>query len=250
MLRSSAPTGSARRSRGRSRRRRRPACVHPWRASRGDPRRGSAREASTPAPPPGARSPATKPIWNMPKPNVAPVSRASRPTISSRRDSRMSAALRKMPWRCAGTLCDHSGKARAAAATACTASSREPAGTSATTSPVKGSWTSNVPPPEASVHSPPMNCLASRTSGPTLVTLSPFVCPARQRALRRSAPVSGSVRPGLPAGQDAVPVNGTSPPGDEGHAIRAAANDANNASHPGVARTDVHEATGACPRTG
>ncbi len=38
--------------------------------------------------PPGGAGPATKPIWNMPKPNVQPVSRASRPTTSSCRLSR------------------------------------------------------------------------------------------------------------------------------------------------------------------
>jgi len=47
----------------------------------------------------------------MPNPKVAPVSRARRPTTSSSRDSRMSAAFRKIRWRSAGMLCDHAGKA-------------------------------------------------------------------------------------------------------------------------------------------
>ena len=41
------------------------------------------------------KSPGTKCIWNMPKPKLAPVSRASSPTISSMRLSRMSAALQE-----------------------------------------------------------------------------------------------------------------------------------------------------------
>ena len=43
------------------------------------------------------KSPGTKRIWNMPKPKLAPVSRASSETTSSWRRSRMSAARRKMP---------------------------------------------------------------------------------------------------------------------------------------------------------
>ena len=42
------------------------------------------------------KSPGTKCIWNIPKPNVEPVSRASSETISSRRLSSTSAALRKI----------------------------------------------------------------------------------------------------------------------------------------------------------
>ena len=54
---------------------------------------------------------------------------------------------------------------------------RVPAGTRATTSPVNGSMSSNVPPPAASTHSPPMNCCGSRTS---LVTaLIPCSLPGR-----------------------------------------------------------------------
>ena len=60
------------------------------------------RRARRPSRPPGASSPGVKNIWNMPKPNVEPVSRASRSTTSSRRLSRMSAARRKIPWRTRG----------------------------------------------------------------------------------------------------------------------------------------------------
>ncbi len=133
-------------------------------------------------------SPGTKLIWNMAKPKVAPVSRASSATTSSRRDSRTSAALRKIAWRCAGRLCDHSGNAAAAASIARTASSRPPAGTSATTSPVKGSRSSNVPPPEASVQAPPMYCLASPTPDWTLVTSSPLVGPIRSASVAMRSP--------------------------------------------------------------
>jgi hypothetical protein len=80
--------------------------------------------------------PGTKCIWNIPNPNVQPVSRASIDTTSSFRLSRTSAALRKTLWRTAGGVCDHSGKAAAAASTARRASSLPPAATSETTSPV------------------------------------------------------------------------------------------------------------------
>ena len=58
--------------------------------------------------------PGVKMVWNIPNPNVQPVSRASRPTISSRRLSRMSAARRKTCWRTAGGAAAHSGNAAAA----------------------------------------------------------------------------------------------------------------------------------------
>ena len=54
----------------------------------------------------------------MPKPKLQPVSRASSATTSSRRLSRMSAALRKIPWRTAGGVCAHAGNAAAAASIA------------------------------------------------------------------------------------------------------------------------------------
>jgi hypothetical protein len=99
----------------------------------------------------------TKPIWNMPKPNVQPVSRASSETTSSLRASSASAAFRKTPWRTAGGVSAQAGKAAAAASIARRASSRPPAGTCATTSLVKGSTSSNVAPPAAPTHSPPTN---------------------------------------------------------------------------------------------
>jgi len=82
------------------------------------------------------KSPGTKLIWNMAKPNVEPVSRASQDTTSSRLLSRMSAAFRKTRWRSAGGVCDQAGNASAAPSTARRASSRFPAGIRATTSPV------------------------------------------------------------------------------------------------------------------
>jgi hypothetical protein len=93
---------------------------------------------------------------------VQPVSRASHSTTSSRRLSRTSAAFRKIACRTAGGVRDHSGKAAAAASTAARASSRVPAATWATTSPVKGSVSSNRPPSPGSTHSPPMKCRQSR----------------------------------------------------------------------------------------
>ena len=60
----------------------------------------------------------------MPKPNVQPVSRASIDTTSSCLDSSTSAAFRKIPWRTAGGVCDHSANAAAAASTARFASAR------------------------------------------------------------------------------------------------------------------------------
>ncbi len=112
----------------------------------------------------------------MPKPNVQPVSRASRPTTSSWRLSSAVAAFRKIAWRAAGDDCDQDGKASAAAATALAASARVPAGTRATTSPVNGSRSSNVAPAAASTHEPPMNCFASRISGWTVVISRSFQC--------------------------------------------------------------------------
>jgi hypothetical protein len=76
------------------------------------------------------------PIWNMPNPKLQPVSRASSDTIASRRPSRMSAALRKRRWRCAGGVADQAGKAATAASTARRASARDAAGARRTTSPV------------------------------------------------------------------------------------------------------------------
>ncbi len=64
--------------------------------------------------------------------------------------------MRKMRWRSAGGVCDQAGKASAAASIARCASARVPAGTLATTSPLNGSVSSNVLPPSASVHWPPM----------------------------------------------------------------------------------------------
>ena len=80
-----------------------------------------------------------------------------------------------MACRAAGGLCDHSGKAAAAAATARAASARPPAATRATTSPLNGSRSSNVPPLSALVHPPPMKCCTSRTCASTLVISSPFL---------------------------------------------------------------------------
>ena len=102
------------------------------------------------------KRPGTKCSWNIAMPKVAPVSRVSHETTSSPRASRMSAALRKICWRAAGGLSDHAGNASAAASIARRASSRVPAGTFATTSPLNGSESSNVFPPSAAVHSPPM----------------------------------------------------------------------------------------------
>ena len=101
-------------------------------------------------------------IWNMPKPKVAPVSRASRSTTSSRRLSRMSAARRKIPWRTAGGVAAHAGNASAAASIARRASSRVPAAARTTVSPVNGSATSKVAPPLEATHSPPTKLSASR----------------------------------------------------------------------------------------
>ena len=103
-------------------------------------------------------SPATKWSWNMPKPKVAPVSRASSETTSSPLLSRASAALRKTCCRVAGGAVDHSGNAAAEASTAFRASSRVPAATRPTVSPVNGSRSSNVSPPDDGTHSPAMNC--------------------------------------------------------------------------------------------
>lgn len=102
--------------------------------------------------------PGTKPIWNMPKPNPAPVSRASQATTSSRRLSRMSAALRNTAWRTAGAERDQAGKRSAAASTACRASARVPAATWATTSPVNGLRSLKVAPPAPPTDCPPMLC--------------------------------------------------------------------------------------------
>src|SRR6266511_1087216 len=105
------------------------------------------------------KRPGTKPSWNMPKPKLQPVSRASRPTISSNRPSSTSAALRKTRCRSTGGAADHAASAPAAA-------------TVATTSPVYGSRSSNVAPSAASTQSPPMNCRYScvaSTSAPSLV---------------------------------------------------------------------------------
>src|SRR6266511_3086155 len=105
------------------------------------------------------KRPGTKPSWNMPKPKLQPVSRASRPTISSNRPSSTSAALRKTRCRSTGGAADHAANAASAA-------------TVATTSPVYGSRSSNVAPSAASTQSPPMNCRYScvaSTSAPSLV---------------------------------------------------------------------------------
>ena len=107
------------------------------------------------------KRPGTKCIWNMPKPNVHPVSRASIDTTSSWRDSSTSAAFRKMPCRTAGGVRDHSGKASAAASTARFASAPLALATSETTSPLQGSRFSNVRPPSASTNAPPMKSLVS-----------------------------------------------------------------------------------------
>ena len=103
------------------------------------------------------KSPGTKPIWNMPKPNVHPVSRASSETTSSERLSRISAAFRKTRWRAAGGDCDQALDASCAPATARAASSRPAAETVATTSLVKGSRSSKLRPPFASIPEPSMN---------------------------------------------------------------------------------------------
>jgi hypothetical protein len=84
----------------------------------------------------------TKSDWNIPKPKLAPLSRASSSTTSIWRSSRMSAALRKIRCRSAGGVCDHAGKAATAASTARCASAGPPAGAVATTSPVNGSVSS------------------------------------------------------------------------------------------------------------
>src|SRR5439155_3972424 len=110
------------------------------------------------------KSPGTKCIWNMPKPKVQPVSRASIETTSSRRDSRTSAAFRKIACRAAGGAAAQAGNAAAAASIALRASSPPLAGTIATVSPVNGSLSSNVFPLAAAVHCPPMNCWYSRTA--------------------------------------------------------------------------------------
>ena len=115
------------------------------------------------------RSPGVKMFWNIANPKVAPVSRARRSTISSRRLSSTSAARRRTPCRTAGGADDHSGNAVAAASIARFASARPPAGTFATMSPVNGSWTSNVSPVSDDAQSPPMNNLASRTSTVSVV---------------------------------------------------------------------------------
>ena len=80
--------------------------------------------------------------WNIPKPKLAPVSRASSETTSSVRASSRSAALRKIRCRSAGGVCDQAGNAAAAASIARFASSAQPAGAVATTSPVNGSVSS------------------------------------------------------------------------------------------------------------
>ena len=82
------------------------------------------------------KRPGTKPIWNMPKPKLHPVSFASHSTTSSRRDSSTSAAFRKTAWRWPGPACDQVANASCAASIARRASSRPPAATLATTSPV------------------------------------------------------------------------------------------------------------------
>ena len=69
-------------------------------------------------------SPGTKCIWNIAKPNVEPVSRASSETTSSWRLSSTSAALRKTPWRTAGGVAAQAAAAAAAASTARCASAR------------------------------------------------------------------------------------------------------------------------------
>src|SRR5262249_40784719 len=76
------------------------------------------------------------------------------------------------PCRWTGGVCDHSPKAAAAASIASRASSRPPAGTRATTSPVKGSRSSKVPPPSAPTHSPAMNCCFSATAVGAWVAIS------------------------------------------------------------------------------
>ena len=58
----------------------------------------------------------------------------------------MSAAFRKILWRTAGGVADQAGNAAAAASTARLASSRVPAATVASTSPVYGLRSSNVLP--------------------------------------------------------------------------------------------------------
>ena len=100
--RSSAPTGSAPRSTARSRRPRRPAGARPSRTRRACRTGGPGRAARRRPPRPAGRGPGTKPIWNMPKPKLQPVSRASHSTTSSRRLSRTSAAFRKIAWRTGG----------------------------------------------------------------------------------------------------------------------------------------------------
>ena len=106
----------------------------------GSPRRS----ARTGAPPPAGAARARSGAGTSRSRSVRPVSRASSATTSSARRSRMSAALRKIACRAAGGVCDHAGNAAAAASTARRASSRPPAGTRATTSPVNGSRSSKV----------------------------------------------------------------------------------------------------------
>src|SRR5947208_3672021 len=75
-------------------------------------------------------SPGTKLIWNIPKPNVQPVSRASSPTTSSRRCASRSAAMREIACRAAGRAPDPARSRGAAASDAGGASGRagEPPG--------------------------------------------------------------------------------------------------------------------------
>ena len=134
------------------------------------------------------RRPGTKCIWNIPIPNVQPVSRASRDTTSSWRLSSTSAALRKIPCRAAGGVSAQAGAAAAATSIARRASSRDPAATSTRTSPVNGSRSSKVRPPSASAHSPPMK---SRFAVLSLISVAiSFVSlsPAAQRIGRLLLP--------------------------------------------------------------
>ena len=119
-----------------------------------------------------------------------PVSRASSETTSSWRLSRMSAAFRKIPCRTAGGVCAQAGAAAAAASTARRASAREPAATSATRSPLNGSRSSNVRPPSAPAHSPPMKsrfAVLSRMSALICISLCSIRSVHHQNAVGSAA---------------------------------------------------------------
>ena len=139
----------------------RPAHAHRERArqvGRQD-RRPSARRRP---PPPGGRAPARTPSGTS-RTRSCTRSRARAIRRSRRGGSRgRRPPSGRSPWRTTGGVCDHSGNAAAAASTARRASSRSPAATWATTSPVNGSVSSNRRAPPGSTHSPAMKCRHSR----------------------------------------------------------------------------------------